>query len=292
MPTAAEKPNIVETIDEQAGRVAEAAPDLAVAAAVFLGLIAVGWLVGRLLRAAVMRRGDAIHAGFVSRLPVFVFGFVGLLVVTDFLGAENLAAGLLAGGGATAIILGFAFREVGENLLAGLFLVFSRPFRIGDLVQSGGLPEGLVRGVDLRNTHIRTADGRDIFIPNAHVFNTPLVNFTRDGLRRPTFTIGVDYRDPAGGAVCAALLEAVGGLEGVLAHPEPQAVIVDLTGGWVLIEVQVWINTRESDFAAVRSAAMEACRQAVIGNGWTISSEVKTAVELHAAPAIETARRG
>lgn len=282
-PNESAKPSIVDTIDEQAGRMADILPDLAIAALVFLVLAAAGWLVGRALKAAVIRRGDTIHANFVSKLPIWLFGFIGILIATDFLGAESVAAGLLAGGGATAIILGFAFREVGENFLAGVFLVFSRPFRIGDLIQSGGLPEGMVRAVDLRNTHIRTADGRDIFIPNAHIFNSPLVNFTHDGLRRPTFTVGVGYHDPIG-AVSEAILKAVSAIEGVLEQPEPRVVIVDLPAAHVLLEVSIWINTfQQTDFALVRSAAMEACRAAILDNGWTISADVKTAVELSAA---------
>ena len=101
-----------------------------------------------------------------NELSLWIAAFVGALLALKVMGFEGVAAGMLAGGGATAIVFGFAFRQIGENLLAGLFLVFSRPFRIGDLIQSGGLPEGTVEALDLRNTHIRTTDGRDIFIPN------------------------------------------------------------------------------------------------------------------------------
>ena len=192
--------------------------------------------------------------------------------------------GLLAGGGATAIIVGFAFREIGENFLAGLFLAFSRPFRLGDLIRSGDLPEGEVRAVHLRNTQIRTADGRDIYIPNGRMFNEPLVNFTRDGLRRPTFTLGVDYRDPIP-QVRTTLRTAVAAVDGVLDHPEPRVEIVDLSAAFVLLEVQVWINTFSgTDFASVQSATMEACRRTILENGWTISSEVTSVLEFRRRP--------
>ena len=273
------EPSIIETIDEQAGQAAEFLPDLGIAIAVFIAATLVGWLIGKLLKATVFR-GDRIHANFVARLPIWVFGFIGILIATDYLGAENLAAGLLAGGGATAIILGFAFREVGENFLAGIFLVFSRPFNIGDLIQSGDQPEGLVRAVDLRNTHIRAGDGRDIYIPNAHIFNTPLVNFTRDGLRRPTFTVGVDYRCPLD-EVREAILASIIGIDGVLDNPRPRVNIVEFPASYALLEVWVWINTFDgTDFAEVQSDAMEATRRAILDNGWTISSETKTAIEL------------
>lgn len=274
------EPSLVETLDDQVGQVTGLLPDLGVAFAVFLAFTLAGWLLGRLVRLALVRRGDRIHAGFLSKLPVWIFGVVGLIVATDYLGLESVATGLLAGGGATAIILGFAFREVGENLLAGLFLVFSRPFRIGDLIQSGGLAEGTVKAVDLRNTHIRTMDGRDVFIPNAHIFNQPLVNFTRDGLRRPTFTVGVDYHDPIE-QVREAIREAVAAVPGVLREPEARVEIVGFPAAYALLEVSVWINTfAGTDYARTQSAAMEACRRAILEGGWTISADARSAIEV------------
>ncbi|MEX2630613.1 MAG: mechanosensitive ion channel domain-containing protein [Tistlia sp.] len=270
----------VETLDEQFGQLAEALPAIGIGLAVLAAFVLLGWLFGRGVRLALIRRGDRIHAGFLGQLPIWVMSLVGLAAAADIVGLEGLAAGLLAGGGATAIILGFAFRSIGENLLAGLFLVFSRPFRIGDLIQSGPLPEGTVRAVDLRNTHIRDANGRDIFIPNALVFNQPLINFTRDGLRRPVFTVGVDYHDPIE-AVRGEILARIAKVDGVLETPAPKVVILEFPAAYVLLEVSIWINTfAGTDFPDTQSAAMEACRRAILDKGWTISADAQTAVAL------------
>ena len=119
---------------------------------------------------------------------------LGLVLALQILGLTAMAASLLATGGIVAIVFGFAFREIGENLLAGIFLAISRSFEVGDLIESNDL-RGIVRDIDLRQVHVRTPDGRDIFIPSAQIFKNPLVNFTRDHLRRAQFTIGIDYRD-------------------------------------------------------------------------------------------------
>lgn len=276
--------SLAEVLDDRATGLFGLLPELAAAAAVLAVFVVIGWLVGRALGAALSRGGARVHTGFVTRLPKWLFGFAGVLVALDYLGLDGVATGLLAGGGATAIIVGFAFREIGENFLAGLFLAFSRPFRLGDLIRSGDLPEGEVRAVHLRNTQIRTADGRDIYIPNGRMFNEPLVNFTRDGLRRPTFTLGVDYRDPIP-QVRTTLRTAVAAVDGVLDHPEPRVEIVDLSAAFVLLEVQVWINTFSgTDFASVQSATMEACRRTILENGWTISSEVTSVLEFRRRP--------
>ena len=176
----------------------------------------------------------------------------------------------------TAIVLGFAFREIGENLLAGLFLAFSRPFQLGDLIRSADL-EGTVRNIDLRSTHVRTVDGRDIYIPNAQIFNRPLTNYTKDGLRRPAFTFGIDYRDDAEAARQAALA-AVRGVEGVLAEPPVEVALSALGPNYVELEATFWISTfdQDTDIVRIRSRAMDATRRVLLAGGFTVSSEVTT----------------
>lgn len=158
----------------------------------------------------------------------------GLIIALNLLGLRGAAASLLDGGGVTAVVLGFAFREIGENFLAGFVLAFSRPFEVGDLIQSEELL-GEVRGIELRHTHIRTADGRDIFIPSSQIVNKPVVNYTRDGLRSPSFTVGIDYADDSERAR-QILLKIVQSTEGVLEIPA-------LAAQYVELEVVFWIDT-------------------------------------------------
>ena len=115
------------------------------------------------------------HRNFFRGLTQWLIVFLGIILGLNILGLKSLATSLVAGGGITAVVLGFAFREIGENLLAGFFLAFSRPFEIGDLIQSSDF-QGTVKSIELRSTHIRTADGRDIYIPSSEIFNKPLIN--------------------------------------------------------------------------------------------------------------------
>ncbi|MGB5753907.1 MAG: mechanosensitive ion channel domain-containing protein [Thermoanaerobaculia bacterium] len=114
-------------------------------------------------------------------------------------------------------------------------LAFSRPFKVDDIIQSRDF-KGTVRGIEMRHTHIRTADGRDIFLPNSQIINNPLTNFTRDGLLRPVFTVGIDYADNARVA-CGLLRKAAQGVPGVAAKPPASAVIAGLDSSWVQLEV-------------------------------------------------------
>jgi len=118
-----------------------------------------------------MRRlnSHSIHDAFVRTflLLCLYFGLIQAL--------ENLALSVLAGGGVTAIVLGFAFWEIGENLIAGVFLAFSRPFNIGDFINTEGF-ECRVQSIALRYTHLRADDGRDLFIPSSQLFSKSLIH--------------------------------------------------------------------------------------------------------------------
>jgi small-conductance mechanosensitive channel len=211
---------------------------------------------------------------------IWLFALLGLIVALNLMGLKGLAASLVAGGGVTAVILGFAFREIGENFLAGFVLAFSSPFRVGDLIQSEDL-QGEVHAIELRHTHIRTADGRDIFIPSAQILNRPLVNYTKDGLRRPSFTVGIDYGDDSEKAR-EILLREVRATSGVLETPPPSVTISNLASQYVELEVCFWLDTfdESATLPKVRTDAMEACRRSLVDLGYTVSSNVTTAVDI------------
>lgn len=259
-------------------------PRVAIAVAVFAVAMGIGTLVGgAIARGLTHYRMSLIHAAFFRRLTAWVFGFIGLAVALDVVGLEAAAAGVVAGGGVSAIALGFAFRGIGENLLAGLFLAVNRPFRIDDVIQSGEM-RGKVRGIELRYTHVRSADGRDIFIPSADIFNNSLVNFTRDGLQRLSFTIGVDYAEDCN-AVCTAMTEALSATPGILPAPPAMVYLSEFRDGWVEIEAAFWIDTRDplDAMAPMRSHAMEAVRRRLIADGVVLSSGVSSALTLSGA---------
>jgi small conductance mechanosensitive channel len=231
----------------------------------------------RILRRTSMSESN-MH--YFQRLIVGVFVFIGFIFFLNIAGFQTFATSLLAGGGLVAVMLGFAFRDIGENLLAGFFLAFSRPFNKGDLIESGGLM-GRVQDIQLRHTHIRTGDGCDIFVPSAQLFTKPLHNYTLDGLRRGQFTVGIDYCDDAQQA-CNVLLDVMNHVKRVLKKPAPSVHIKGFDPDFVELQVSFWINVKdqESSLPAIRTSAMEACRLALIEHQFTFSSNVSTSVDL------------
>lgn len=250
-------------------------------------LLALFWLVGTLvgrLVARVLNRSTRLRPNvrFVRRITNWSIRVAGILLALGIMGFHGVAASVLATGGVVAIVLGFAFKEIGENLLAGIFLTFSRPFELGDLVKSGELT-GRVRGIDLRSVHIRTEDACDVFVPNAQIFREKLYNYTRDGLRRPGFTVGVAYHDdPA--AVIDLLRETASGVPNVLRQPGPVVSIREFADSHVLYELWFWMDTRSSsrDIVALSNDVKVACWRALKEAGMTFSTDVTTALDIQA----------
>lgn len=214
-----------------------------------------------------------LHQTFIKFISTFIVFFFGLIVSLNILKLEAVAVSLLAGGGITAVVLGFAFREIGENFLAGLFLALSRPFNIDDFIRTEDI-EGEVRDIQLRYTHLRTDDGRDIYVPSSQLFNKAVTNYTKDGLRRISFTIGIDYSNDSMAAT-KLLSEAIKQIHGVLRDPPSDAYILALAPQYVEIMAFFWVDyfNKSAPVLDIRNQVMNACRLSLLENGYIVSSD-------------------
>ncbi len=243
------------------------------------------YYIGKLIAKGVVRilqkssMPDTYHSFFRKMIKGVAF-FFGLVTFLNLIGYSALAASLVAGGGLTAVMLGFAFKDIGENFLAGFFLAFSRPFNTNDVIETGGIT-GQVKSIQLRHSHIRTSDGCDVFIPSAQLFTKPLHNYTLDGLRRGGFTIGIDYADDTDKAI-KLLIEETKSSRGVLKSPGVGASIKGFTADYVELQVFFWINAKDQEMSLgrVRTLAMNKCRLKLIEEGFTFSSDVTSAVDV------------
>jgi len=252
-------------------------PQIATAIIVLIFMTYMGRLAGNIFLRFLQKSDlSSTHRNFFRKIIIWLFVLIGISISLNILNLNAASMGLLTGGGITALAIGIAFRDIGENILAGIYLAFSKPFKKGDLISSGDL-EGVVQEVELRHTHIRTYDGTDIFIPNAKIFNEPLQNFTRDGLRRYSFVIGIDYFDDALKA-CSILLPEIQKIKGVLNDPPCITSISGFTPQYVELKIYFWINSfdKSNDYWHVKNTIMDCCRKILKDNNFTFSSNVQT----------------
>ena len=92
--------------------------------------------------------------------------------------------------GIGSVAIGFAFKDIFQNLLSGILLLLNEPFKIGERIVNGSF-EGTVETIEIRATTLRTDDGRRIVIPNAQLFTSPVTVNTLNGRHRlsATFTL-------------------------------------------------------------------------------------------------------
>ena len=216
-------------------------PKLTIAAGILVLFVLAGILLNKVFKSRLRQRWkDKLIATFIGEAIKWTLYIIGVLAFLNIMGFGGLAGSLLAGAGISAIIVGFAFKDIAENLLAGVLLTINRPFEMGDVVEVDKY-KGPVKSMDLRHTHIRVADGRDIYIPNSMIFKNVFTNYTTDGLLRQDFVLRIDMKDDFE-KVKSLILSYLKKEDKVLERPVPNVIIEDLPKCFVSLKVLFWID--------------------------------------------------
>lgn len=251
-------------------------PKLVLGVVVFVIAIFIAFKISQLVRkGAASRVHDQLLANFLGRLTKWVLIIAGIILTMYVVGLGGIAAGLVAGAGVSAIVIGFAFKDIAENFLAGIILAFSRPFNIGDTVQMEDI-EGNVRTLDLRNTHIKTFDGKDVYIPNAKIIKTPLFNFTRDGYLRFDLLVGIDYDDDIEKAR-KLILDAITKIDGILdGDKAPNVYAEELATSTLNLRVYYWIDTfdKRKSGLLIKSQVIDGIKKTLIESGVLMPADI------------------
>jgi len=219
---------------------------------------------------------DPLLARFLARIIKAIIVVISLMVVFKILGLGDIAAGLITGASVSAVVIGFAFKDIGENFLSGIILAFNRPFRIGDTVELDGI-KGKVVALDMRTTHMKSFDGKDIYIPNASVIKNPVLNYTIDGFMRQEFILGLDYGSDVDGAIDIVKKEMMQ-VDGLLTDrgKAPTVHISDLNTSTLDLTVHYWLDTFDTKFpgTTIRTNAINRVLIALEEAGFYLPGEV------------------
>ena len=198
--------------------------------------------------------------GLVRRVLQFGVAMVGLVVAFDLLGVTSLVGALLGTAGVAGLAVGFAFRDIIENYLAGVLLSVRQPFRVNDVVSIVD-HEGRVVRLTAREVVLLTFDGNHVRLPNATVFKNVLVNYTLNAQRLFYFDVGVGADEDLT-EVQRVGVDTLDAMKGVLAEPPPFARIRQLGDSSVVVRLHGWVDQTEADFHKVESEALRLVKQA------------------------------
>ena len=242
--------------------------------------ILLGILVYRLANRRLLKRWkETILTTFIATGLRWLFFLLGVIAALDILGFGGIVSSLIAGAGISAIIIGFAFKDIAENFLAGVLLAISRPFRIGNIIEVEG-HKGTVKSMSLRMTHIRNVAGKDIYLPNAMIIKNVVTNYTKDGLLRQEFILGLDV----GTDVKAAqqlILNHLSQKEQVLKKPEPNVLTDEIGEFTINLQVLFWVDVLRLRSMSptylgvtIRSEIIGEVKDLLLRNGFSMPSQI------------------
>ena len=245
-----------------------AIPSIAVALVLFGGFLLVAAVVkGVAARLTEARLHAHRNAGVaVGRLAQGFVIFLGLLVALSVALPTFRPGDVVQVLGIGSVAIGFAFRDILQNFLAGILLLVTQPFRIGDQIVASSY-EGTVEDIQTRATFIRTYDGRRVVVPNADLFTDTVVVNTAFEHRRLEYDIGIGYGDDVDRAR-GLILEAVRGTEGVLDEPAPDVLLMEFAPSSVSLRARWWIAPpKRADALAARDKVLTAVKNQLTSHG-------------------------
>lgn len=233
-------------------------------------LLVVGYLVAGLAERSIFAGLGHIH-GFDATLRHFFSKIVRyailILVVIMVLGQFGVqTASIIAAIGAIGLAIGLALQGTLQNIAAGIMLLALRPFRIGEYVEVGPI-SGTIEEIGLFATRLRTVDGVYVLAPNSTLWNQPVRNYTRNGVRRGdvTLTIGswndIDLAQKTMLAVAATERR-------VRREPAPIAFVATVGDSGVAISLRYW--TSSADFFATQIDLTKRAKQAFDTEGISV----------------------
>lgn len=246
------------------------------------------WLgrrIGRRIASRNWQSENPFFASLVQKLVQWLVLLGGVLVALDLLGATALVGAVMGSAGVIGLALGFAFKDIAENYVAGVLLSIRRPFSPGELLRIDNTHEGKVAALTSRATILVTHDGNRLTLPNALVFKSVVLNFSSNPKRRLEFSIPIDVTESIR-CVQELALEVLRGTDGVLADPAPSWTVEAYDAGGITLRFFAWVDQRESDLGKVRSEAIHAVRTRLEETGVRTPRNIQYTAELaHAPPA-------
>lgn len=181
--------------------------------------------------------------------------FFGLLIALVIAIPGFTPGQLMSALGIGSVAIGFAFKDIFQNLLSGVLILLGEPFRIGDEIIVNGM-EGTVEDIQIRATYLRSADGRRILIPNATVYTSSITVNTAYPRRRCSFEVNISYKDDAQQAK-QLVLDILNNKRTILTQPCFCVNISTLADASFKLNAYWWIDTKETSIAASISEVQE-----------------------------------
>ena len=216
------------------------------------------WLLAKIVKSIFWKASsranldDRLRILFSRLIVVFIFVlgiFAALTMIIPTFGFGDLITGL----GFTSFVVGFATKDILNNLLSGVLILWQQTFRIGDYIFVGS-NQGVVEYIGVRATQLRKDDGELVLIPNGEMYSSPLTIRGAGAERRMLLKINIGF-DSDVEQVKEIIERVLRNVPGVVSKPKSSVVVTDLTADGVSLSIYFWTNTDENAPMQVFDAA-------------------------------------
>lgn len=176
--------------------------------------------------------------------------------------------------GFLAVGIGFAFKDLIANIIAGVVILTQKKVKIGDLIKING-EIGKIQEIDVRTTHLVTLDGVLLIVPNAELLTNSIQNFTANTFRRICLQVGIHYSTPLADAIKLTLQVAKQNPK-IVQEPATQVLATEFADSAIILDIRFWIESHGTNWPQVQSELIQAIKIAYDKAGITIPFPIRT----------------
>lgn len=234
---------IWQTVQQMANDFMAALPRLVLAIVILAIFSLLGRTVRSLVRRNAMRRSqDKTLELAVGRLAQAGIMLIGTLIAVTAAFPSFTPANLISTLGIGGVAIGFAFKDIFQNFLAGILILVTRPFGVGDQIRFKEY-EGTVEDIQTRATFLKTYDGRRVIIPNGELYTNSVTVNTAFAERRWEYDVGIGYADDIDRAR-EIILRVLRETSDVSPDPQADVIVVALADSAVALRARWWTKSR------------------------------------------------
>jgi len=204
-----------------------------------------GWLLAGIISRSAYRvisriRGiDETLASFFQNVLHYSLLILVFITVLGQFGVQT--ASIIAALGAAGLAIGLALQGTLQNIAAGIMLLILRPFRVGEYIETANV-KGYIKEIGLFATEMRTADGLYLMAPNSTLWNTPIINHSREPDRRQQLSVAMGEKVDIDLAR-KTILDILKGDQRIKTTPTPKVFLDELAVDQAVLNIEYWAIT-------------------------------------------------
>ncbi len=218
-------------------------------------------LVAALVRNGLKKQGRANFGEILGGFVWWVMMLVGLGVALTTISPNMTFEDLIGGLGISSVAIGFAFKDILQNWMAGILILTRQPFEIGDEIEVNGI-QGRVDRIETRATIIYRYDGQEVVIPNSEIYTNSLRVITSNEYIRSQYDVGVGYDQDYEKAI-ELLRTTLEGIDGINQDKPIDILPWDQADSWLNVRVRWWTKSDRGDVVKTFSQVILKTQQAM-----------------------------